>query len=967
MTPQELVAALLNAPDAAARQSLLPPHGDDFYAAVIALLKDKIDEERLRNPVAALALADIADEVARYANTPRCRAVAAWARGNVLIHQGEYHTCLYLYHQAVDFFTAAGAEVEAARLLTNQAWVYKNLGRYRDGIEAAQAALERLRSHPPSSFTAGVYNALGVLYRLQGRHEEALQAFEQGGQVLAALDKPVEQARLHINKANALENLDRFREARALLEQARATLADHGCTLEVARADLNLGILHTRLGRFDEALAALDRAEAGFAALDNEVEQAVVGLYRADLYAAFNLYDDLLQTVILEGRVFEERQMQWQVARTRLLQATAWRKLGDPLQAAKTARLAQAAFTRLGDPVGVQLAALEIAAQACADGRWSAALPLAGEAAAFFRRQGMPLRAAAADLLAAQSHLELGQTTQAAALYKEALTLSGEWAVPALRCRALHGLGRVAEREGRDHEADHLYHKAIETIENHRRRLQVEEFRLGFVEDKIQIYRDAVLLCLRLDRMEEAFALVERAKSGALVDLLLASLGEQPSPADEEIRPLLDRLRTLAEELDWHYSRLSMGSESPSRGGAQIWADQELPQRVAALEGEIRRLWRQVQRQSPFYTALDPMDLGGVDALRHNLLPGEVLIQYFETGETIQVFVLDRSGIRTCLSLPSMPSQVHQTVEALETTLRSVPGLDDSYVEHILAPLCDQQLGWLYEDLLAPLAPWIEGQRRLLIAPDGLLFDVPFHALHDGQGYLLDRFEIVQVPSVGTLRLCRRHWQQRPRGAKGALLVGYAGERTWPYIEQEIEAVARAVPGAVVLNGQEITPGRLQKEATRYVLLHLATHAVFRRDNPLFSALRLGKDTWLRVMDFYRLRLAGTLVTLSGCETGRHRLLGGDVLGLSRGLFYAGAAALVASLWPAEDHSTAILMERFYGRLVAGETAASALRQAQRDLIAFRDEQGRHPYAHPFYWASFCLLGTPEVRLTASS
>jgi CHAT domain-containing protein len=70
-----------------------------------------------------------------------------------------------------------------------------------------------------------------------------------------------------------------------------------------------------------------------------------------------------------------------------------------------------------------------------------------------------------------------------------------------------------------------------------------------------------------------------------------------------------------------------------------------------------------------------------------------------------------------------------------------------------------------------------------------------------------------------------------------------------------------------------------------------------------------------------------------------------------------------------DDVSTAILMERFYTHLFSGQAAASALRQAQLDLYksgGAHDEQGVRPYDHPFYWAPFCLLGAPSVRLTTA-
>lgn len=81
MKPKDLAKALLAAQDTDDRQSLLVPRQGDFYVEVVSLLKDEVDRERLRDPGAALEVAEIAAEVAGFAAVPRCRALAAWARG----------------------------------------------------------------------------------------------------------------------------------------------------------------------------------------------------------------------------------------------------------------------------------------------------------------------------------------------------------------------------------------------------------------------------------------------------------------------------------------------------------------------------------------------------------------------------------------------------------------------------------------------------------------------------------------------------------------------------------------------------------------------------------------------------------------------------------------------------------------------------------------------------------------------
>jgi hypothetical protein len=99
--------------------------------------------------------------------------------------------------------------------------------------------------------------------------------------------------------------------------------------------------------------------------------------------------------------------------------------------------------------------------------------------------------------------------------------------------------------------------------------------------------------------------------------------------------------------------------------------------------------------------------------------------------------------------------------------------------------------------------------------------------------------------------------------------------------------------------------------------------------------------------------LATELVVLSACETGRGEIqVGEGVFGLRRSFALAGAKTLVMSLWNVPDRHTRELMEEFYGRILAGEPRAEALRQAQLTMKA--------KYPHPYYWGAFICQGDPS-------
>ena len=91
-------------------------------------------------------------------------------------------------------------------------------------------------------------------------------------------------------------------------------------------------------------------------------------------------------------------------------------------------------------------------------------------------------------------------------------------------------------------------------------------------------------------------------------------------------------------------------------------------------------------------------------------------------------------------------------------------------------------------------------------------------------------------------------------------------------------------------------------------------------------------------------------MTLSGCGTGLNVVVGGDeLLGLKRGLLYAGAQGVLLTLWDVNDQSTAEFMKLFYERLQRDPDKAQALQYAMAEI--------RREYPHPFYWAPFVLLG----------
>ena len=153
----------------------------------------------------------------------------------------------------------------------------------------------------------------------------------------------------------------------------------------------------------------------------------------------------------------------------------------------------------------------------------------------------------------------------------------------------------------------------------------------------------------------------------------------------------------------------------------------------------------------------------------------------------------------------------------------------------------------------------------------------------------------------------------------------------------------------------------------KFRMVHLAVHGIANVQFPDRAALVLGTspassdDGLLQVREIRDLPLRADLVVLSACETGSGKLLGEEgIASLERAFLLAGAKAVVASLWTADDIYTIALMKRFYQHLAAGSDKGSALRQAKLDLLREFGDQ-----ALPIYWAGFTLVGESSISIFA--
>ena len=177
------------------------------------------------------------------------------------------------------------------------------------------------------------------------------------------------------------------------------------------------------------------------------------------------------------------------------------------------------------------------------------------------------------------------------------------------------------------------------------------------------------------------------------------------------------------------------------------------------------------------------------------------------------------------------------------------------------------------------------------------------------------------------------------------------------YVEQEVERPGLAGTDGGLRAGSGLSRLRTASNPLLRsgIVLAGANRRVFEEESP--DSL---EDGWVTAQEIASMDFRNTeLIVLSACESGLGDLSSGQgVQGLRRAFVNAGAHSVLTSLFEVPDNETGELMRRFYTALLESQNRCQALSQAQRQLIQQRRQV--HQAAHPFYWASFILLGSAE-------
>ncbi|MCL4487118.1 MAG: CHAT domain-containing protein [Chloroflexi bacterium] len=862
-------------------------------------------------------------------------------------------------------FDRAGCVLDSAISGLLRAVGLTEKGSFAEALVVTTQVRGKLADGEARFFVAWCDTLLGVICRHQNRYDESLKATHQARDYYLAQGIRMEISACDINLGNIYYALNRYDDALTLYQEAAELSFADGREARTARIYTNMGLVYAKQGAFSKALYLHQRA---LQIAESKNLSMLAASNRADLascYRQLGQYDEALAHLQGLKELAREHNLREALAHCNVTLAEISLARGKTADALVCLEQARSMAVEDGLDSFVALCDRLLAQASLQKSDRAAALERVKNAQTLFLRHAQTVDAALCDLTEGEMHLQWNQVEVARDCFAHArLVLSP--AFPDQAWRADYGLGRCALANRDDASALEHFLRAVRTLAATRSALVAEQISDDFFARRQSVFDAALLVALRRGARETVLEVIEASKARTFLTLLQnRDWRLRRDHGDPYVAGLIEREKYLRYQLDNLRGRVAVqdvrepgdslrGVES--QAAFAVAAEEELITLSRAYEAVVTQL-RLAETGLAGVAVPAPFDLESFrNAANAEFGPDWTALEYYLSDKTLTLAVVAPNSVtvkRTILSAydhaildgcsspePDLRELVYRGT--LHGSSASSPRLD--HLKHLY--------GLLIPDGLAA---------TLIVSPHGSLNLLPFHALvapEDGS-FLIERHTLFYSPNLQALQLLLG---ESPKGVVShplALGVSTFGNQMQPLpsAAAEVECVRRAFGGrGMFLCGDGATRRQLfdldgTGELRKFDVLHFATHAVLDGGAPHQSRVLLSDDA-LTTTDVIGLSLNARLVTLSACQTALGKGGSGDeLIGLARSFFYAGAQALLATLWHVEDKATTEFIERFYVHLRQGENAAAALRNAQVEMV----RSGRPPY----HWAPFVLVGRP--------
>ena len=861
--------------------------------------------------------------------------------GAIYLEAGDYTEALTFLTEAVKSYEANPELPDAARRriqgYAQLGAAQENTGRYAEALKTFRSLLRMSQDLKAPTDVASQHARIGRVYYLRlNDYAQAVEHFQKALGIYEKQNDKKNAAQMRLRLGLVHEKLGSYDDARREYGQALALAKETHDRLTEAQARIYFANTYWFQGDYHKAFVEC-RASLRIAREVESQRQEIIALNTLGLiHWTQNDYDRSLEALRQALGLAKAARIDNEIATTHNNLGLVFREQGEFAEALQQFRAALEIDVRLRSRWGRAYSRRNMGMTHLRMKQPQAALEHLHAAATLSKQIGNRINLLKALQSIGDAQLQLRDMDEARETFERALKLSQKMMVGEITWRAHSGLARVATDQGDKQVAfDHLA-AAIERIEELRASIKIEEFRNGFLSNKLDVYEDMIRMLLDNGRTEEAFNYAERSRAKSFIDLLGAQRISMKSQGDQR---LYDKHTYLKKEMRVVEERI--GRADPAQREALRKTLLDLRKKYADLLIDMRA----ANPQLSSFVTVDSLKLKDVQQL---LKPEVALLEFLVTKDELVTWVVKSDAFHV----------VRQDIDAKHLEARVLD------YRRLIQHMSDLE-GYpedLYDSLIRPVEKHIRGARYLGIVPHGVLHYMSFSSLHDGESYLIDRYAIFHSPSASVLKftLARKPDAKAAAGKVRVLAIGNPnlGSAAYdlPFAEKEVKSLRWNFPKIDILTRDRATESWVVKHIGEYGIIHIASHGEFDSVSPLFSALKLRADPQadgnLRANEVTELRLNAQLVTLSACQTGLGKIEKGDeVIGLNRAFIYAGTRAIVSSLWRVSDVSTAIMIKHFYRNYVA-KGKADSLAEAQRQVKRF--------YPHPSYWAGFALTGDYE-------
>ena len=828
-----------------------------------------------------------------------------------------------------ELFSLAQAEDlrEEADLLWQKGFEPYQRGQFREAVRFWEQELAVYRELGDRTGEGRVLENLGSAYRSLGESERAIDLFEQSLTIAREIGDRTGEGRVLENLGSAYRNLGESERAIDLFEQSLTITREIGDRVWEAAMLVNLSHAYLRLGQYEQALEPLEQRLAIVQELRDRSGEGITLRTWGSAYLSLGRYKQAINFYEKSLSIFREIGDREREGSTLGNMGAAYRNLGEYKQAIDFLGESLTIAREIGDRQGEGRALGNL-------GRVIDELDEHERAIDFYEKsltiaRELKDRQGEGDILGnlGGAYLGLGESERAIDFYQQFLAIARETGDRDGEGTALSNLGLVYLLTQQPILAENALTMAADIRDSLRSAGLNDADKISLFESQQRTFRFLQQALIAQDKYESALEIAERGRARAFAELLFQRLATE----DEDVNitpPNLEEITAFAQQ-----------------------------QQTTLVEYSIIRF-----TDNYFTDDFDP----------------QLYIWVISPDGNITF----RQQPLTDIDLSTLVTTTRQTIGVRGSRNAKVPYEIKPEVQEERRAQRDRQLTQLHDLLVTPIADLLptNPEKNVIFIPQGELFLVPFPALKDPNGkYLLEKHTILTAPSIQVLQLTDNIATDRTATNRNPLIVGNPTMPTVTFLSDEgnfEDITLSPLSGAATearniadflnaspLLGDAATEATVKQQIASADSIHLATHGLLEYGDPqqtgsrdLPGAIALasgsGEDGLLTSSEILQLDLQANLVVLSACDTGRGRITGDGVIGLSRAFVAAGVPSIVVSLWSVPDAPTAELMREFYAQLDAGQPKAQALRQAMLTTME------THP--DPKDWAAFTLIGEGE-------